>query len=128
MEVLGLIKRKGDKVRLVRSTRTPFKEVMAFEVKVADWRHGLYQATHYRAFANKVALALPSRKAEVVAQQKEIFKLFGIGLVGIERSGVLKWYIRPVSRKPASPSRMLLGYVEILKRRQARALRATGMT
>ena len=126
LEALGLIRRKGDKARLVRSTRTPFKEVMAFEVKVADWRHGLYQATHYRAFANKVALALPRKKAEAVAQQKDIFKLFGIGLVGIERPGILKWYIRPVRRNPVSPSRMLLGYVEILKRPQARALRANG--
>jgi DNA-binding transcriptional ArsR family regulator len=122
LEKLAMIRVRKGKVRLLKAIRTPFRDVSAFEVKVTDWRHGLYQATHYRAFANRIALALPDKKAKTVVAHKEVFRLFGVGLVGIERGSALRWYIKPISRRPSSPSRTLFGVFEILKRSEARFL------
>lgn len=119
---LDLVQTRGDWARLTRSVQTPFSDVAAFEVKVSDWRHGLYQATHYRNFANRIALALPDKKAQTISAHKGLFKLYGIGLVGIARNAAINWYIKPVPRKPASPGKCLFGVVQIL-RQQTRAWR-----
>jgi DNA-binding Lrp family transcriptional regulator len=126
LEGLGLVRRKGSQARLMRSTKTSFLDLVAFEVKVSDWRHGLYQATHYRSFANRVALALPNAKARAVSAHKETFRRFGIGLAGVQSPASIKWYVRPARRQPSSVSRRLLGSVQILKRRESRALQAHG--
>lgn len=126
LEKLGIVKRKGVEARLLRSTKTPFMDVTAFEVKVSDWRHGLYQATHYRSFANRVAVALPDAKAKSVAIHKETFRLFGIGLVGIGGRASMTWYVKPARRQPTSASRVLLGFVQLLKRKEAKVLRVHG--
>jgi hypothetical protein len=123
LQKLGLVRLDGATAMLLRSTKTPFLDVTAFEVKTSDWRHGLYQATHYRSFANRAAVALPDAKAKAVAIHKDTFRLFGIGLVGLESTGSMKWYIKATRRQPSSPSRMLLGFVQILKRREAKVLR-----
>jgi hypothetical protein len=126
LEKLGLVKRKGVEARLLRSTKTPFMDVTAFEIKVADWRHGLYQATHYRSFANRVVVALPDAKAKSVAVHKGTFRQFGIGLVGINGTASMTWYVKPARRQPTSPSRVLLGFVQLLKRKEAKVLRVHG--
>lgn len=126
LERIGLVRRKDDSARLLRSTKSPFVDVMAFEVKVSDWRHGLYQATHYRSFAHRSVVALPDEKARAVAIHKDTFRRFGIGLVGIKSPRSMRWYIKPMRRKPASTSRALLSLFQILKRRQSRALRQHG--
>lgn len=123
---LGLVRLDGATALLLRSTKTPFLDVTAFEVKTSDWRHGLYQATHYRSFANRAAVALPDAKAKAVAIHKEVFQLFGIGLVGLGPTGSMKWYIKAVRRQPSSPSRVLLGFVQILKSKEAKVLRVLG--
>lgn len=126
LEKIGVVRLKGADATLVRSTKTPFTDVTAFEVKVSDWRHGLYQATHYRSFANRVAVALPDAKAKLVAIHREIFRLYGIGLVGINGETSLTWYAKPSRRQPTSASRVLLGFVQLLKRKEAKVLRVHG--
>ena len=123
LESMGVVRTKGSRARLLHSTKSPFLKVTAFEVKTSDWKHGLYQATHYRTFAHRVAVALPNAKARAVSVHKDRFRLFGIGLAGIQSPASLKWYVKPASRTPTSRSRMLLGFVEILKRRESRVLR-----
>lgn len=111
------------KIRLTSAAKSPFKEVTAFEVKTKDWRRGLYQATHYKVFANRVALALPEEKARnVAAGHSEVFKKFGVGLLGLSPDS-FTFHIRPKKREPISPSRALMGAVELLKRREAKFLR-----
>ncbi len=122
---LRLIKVKEGSVMLLTPTKTLFKHVDAFEVKVADWRHGLYQATHYRSFANRVSVALPDKKAKSVSKNLKPFRTFGVGLVGV-KSDSLKWYVKPVRRPASSQSKSLFGVVQILRTRQAKALRKFG--
>jgi hypothetical protein len=122
LERLGLAKLRKESVMLLTAARTHFKHVDAFEVKVTDWRHGLYQATHYRSFANRVTVALPDKKAKAVARNRKPFQTFGVGLVGVTANS-LKWYIKPVRRPASSQGKSLFGAVQILRTRQARALR-----
>jgi DNA-binding transcriptional ArsR family regulator len=126
LERLRLAKLKDDSAMLLTPAKVHFKEVDAFEVKVADWRHGLYQATHYRSFANRVSVALPDKKAQAVAKNTKPFQTFGVGLVGVRRDS-LKWYLRPVRRPALSQSKSLFGVVQILRTRQAKALRKFGI-
>lgn len=126
LERLGTVRRRGDSARLLRSTKTPFLDVAAFEVKVSDWRHGIYQAAHYRSFANRVSVALPNAKARAIAIHKDAFRLFGIGLVGIESPSSINWYIKPARRQPSSASRMILSVVQILKRKESKVLQVHG--
>jgi hypothetical protein len=123
LETAGLVRCKGSSARLLRPTKSPFFDVAAFEVKVSDWRHALYQATHYRAFAHRSSVALPDAKARSVAIHKETFRRFGIGLLGIKAPSTINWYVKPVRRLPFSTSRILLSSVQILKRRESRVLR-----
>ena len=123
LERLQIAKFRDDSVMLLRSTKTHFSQVDAYEVKVSDWRHGIYQATHYRTFANRVAVALPDKKAKAVAQNKAPFLTFGVGLVGVGSEGSLKWYIKPTRRSAASASKSLFSIMQILRTKQARALR-----
>lgn len=123
LQRLGILRRTRDEVTPLRSTKVPFRDITAFEVKVADWQHGLYQATHYKAFANRVALVLPDDKARRVAKRgKLFFTMFGVGLVGIRAPGILHWYLRPRFRKPLSHAKALLGSFQILKTRAAKPL------
>ncbi len=126
LERLGIAKSTGTRVRLLKAITSPFSDITAYEIKVSDWKHGLYQATHYRAFANRVVLALPSKKAEAVASNKSVFRLFGIGLIGIESPSKLNWHIKPAKRKPISPSRALLGHVEIARKSGSKVLLTRG--
>ena len=126
LEKLGIAKRRGNTARLIRSTKIPFTEVTAFEVKVSDWRHGLYQATHYKSFANRVVLALPDAKAKLVASHKHAFRLFGVGLVGLSIADGITWYVKAARRTPSSASRTVLGILEILKSREAKFLHRHG--
>jgi hypothetical protein len=122
LERFGMAKLKDDSVMLLITAKTHFKHVDAYEVKVNDWRHGLYQATHYRSFANRVTVALPDKKAKAVAKNSQPFRTFGVGLVGVSPYS-LKWYVRPVKRPASSESKALYGVMQILKTQQAKALR-----
>ena len=123
IEALGIVHKTPGSVSLIRSKKAPFKEIAAFEVKISDWRQGLYQAMQYKAFANRAALILPAKKARSVANTNaDVFRVFGIGLAGIDHGSKLRWHVRPRRQKPRSESKALLGCFEILKRREAKAL------
>jgi hypothetical protein len=123
LEQLSLVKLRNESAMLLTPARSGFRHIDAFEVKVSDWRHGLYQATHYRSFANCVAVALPDKKAKMVAVNKKPFQTFGVGLVGVTPNSSLHWYIKPKRRPAASASKELFSLIQILRTSQAKALR-----
>jgi DNA-binding transcriptional ArsR family regulator len=109
-------------VRLTRRLPIQGSEIAAFEVKVSDWRHGLYQAIHYRTFANRSVVVLPDAIASRVAERhKWLFRTFGIGLAGIGAGRNLMWYVKPRFRLPTSRVKRLAALFELLKRPSFRA-------
>jgi hypothetical protein len=58
------------------------KEVIAIEAKLKDWKRGALQANRYKAFANKVFLAIPKETAHLV--DKEFLRKHNIGLISMD--------------------------------------------
>ena len=104
------------RVRIVHEVSPPFNEMVAFEVKVKDWKSGLRQARSYKSFANRTYLALPSMRANSVKKHLQVFRLFNVGLVGIGKGGGLQWFIRTRRSKPISPARNFYASVQLLKK------------
>lgn len=122
---LGFLRLSDDVVTLSHVPRLPLAEIAAYEVKVSDWRHGLYQAKNYRSFAHRVSLALPDLKAKTVLKNRKAFVQCGIGLAGISRNGI-RWYIRPRPRLPISRSRAFAVCFEVLRRARFRGVKRYG--
>ena len=71
---------------LRKSWRAVLPEVIAIEVKVADWRRALAQAARNRIFAHLSFVALPEQVA-VRVRREQIFSELGIGLLKVRADG-----------------------------------------
>ncbi len=107
---------KKGQVSVRHEVRPPFKEITAYEVKVKDWKSGIYQARNYKSFAHKVNVALPLNRAKLLKKRLEIFRRMRVGLLGISASGDLKWFLHPRRQKPISGARNFLAAISLLKR------------
>ena len=118
LQVVG----SGPKGRIIVShpIRPPFKQIEAFEVKVKDWKSGIYQARNYKSFANKVSVALPLSRATRLRGKLDQFRRMRVGLVGITPTGDVKWFLRPRYQKPISSARNFLASVRLLAETQTR--------
>lgn len=104
-----------DRVRILHAVSTPFSEMVAFEVKVKDWKSGLRQARSYKSFANRTYLALPIDRADSIKQHVDVFRRFNVGLLGIEKGGGLRWFAKTRRSSPISPARNFYASVQLLK-------------
>jgi hypothetical protein len=59
---------------------------VAIEVKIKDWKQGLYQAHRYNSFAEKSYLALYEKFTEGV--DIDLFKQYNVGLISFNESGM----------------------------------------
>ncbi len=59
---------------------------IAIEVKVKDWKQGLYQAWRYNAFAEKSYLALYRKHAKNV--DLELFRQYNVGLIIFDETSI----------------------------------------
>jgi hypothetical protein len=113
---LGILRvEKGARISIKHQIRTPFQEILAFEVKVKDWKSGIYQARNYKSFAHKVSVALPLNRARLLKKRMRDFRLMRVGLLGIAPSGELEWLLRPRRQKPISGPRNFLAAITLLK-------------
>jgi len=78
------------------------KELIAIEAKLHDWKKGLQQAIRYKAFANRVYLAVPSNIAKNA--QRALLEKHGVGLISFDpESGKKKVIVNAPIRKPNNP-------------------------
>lgn len=116
LEGLGVLQRKQDgRISIPHEIRPPFREIEAFEVKMKDWRSGIYQARNYKSFAHKVSVALPLRRAILLKHRLNDFRRMRVGLVGISPAGGLRWMLKPRRQKPISGARNFLAAVNLLR-------------
>lgn len=74
------------------------KEVIAVEAKLQDWRRGFIQANRYKAFADKVYLAMPEQYAHRV--NRELLKSKNIGLIVLKsNTKTMKEELEPMQNK-----------------------------
>ena len=78
------------------------KELIAIEAKLHDWKKGLQQAIRYKAFANRVYLAVPSNIAK--NPQRALLEKYGVGLISFDpKSGKKRVIVSAPARKPNNP-------------------------
>jgi DNA-binding transcriptional ArsR family regulator len=107
--------RQHDQVRMLREIRAPFREIVAYEVKVKDWKSGLRQALSYKSFANRTYLALPLDRADLVKKYHEVFRRFNVGLLGVGRGGKPTWFTTARKLRPISPARNIFASIQLLR-------------
>jgi hypothetical protein len=77
------------------------KEVVAVEAKLKDWKRGFYQANRYKAFADKVYVAIPPQAEHLV--NKKILRDFNVGLIVFDlETGTKREVIRAKTVSPAN--------------------------
>jgi DNA-binding transcriptional ArsR family regulator len=112
----GIVQSEAEgQIQVLHRVSPPFYELVAFEVKVKDWKSGLRQARNYRSFANRTYLALPLDRAEAVKKHREMFKRFKVGLVGIGKTGTVQWFVKPRRSTPISPAHNFYASILLLK-------------
>lgn len=118
LERLAIIEHSRNKlIRLNHPVRSPFKEIFAYEVKVKDWKSGLRQARSYRSFAHRAVLVLPLERLDSLRKQRQVFKRFNVGLLGVGKHGDLKWLYKPKKTEPISLPRTLIASVDLMRGR-----------
>ncbi len=76
-------------------------ELLAFEMKLKDWRRALSQAYRYSYFADQSIVVLPPETAQIASTHCERFELLGIGLWQFDAD---RGRIKPIhTPKPAGP-------------------------
>jgi len=85
--------------RLSPEWREILPEIATVEVKVANWRKAVEQASRNSIFAHKSFVAFPQNTAERV-RREEVFQKTGIGLLGISNDNEVQVIRRPVRRSP----------------------------
>lgn len=77
--------------------------VLAFEMKIKDWRGALQQAFRYSYFADQSIVVLPPATAHIASGFKDEFRILGIGLWSFDsKSGLIRTLIAPRRKKARS--------------------------
>jgi hypothetical protein len=75
------------------------KEIVAIEAKLKDWKRGFYQANRYKAFADRVYLAVPSTVIHLVDQQLLI--KHNVGLISLDiKTNIRKTILEAENQTP----------------------------
>jgi hypothetical protein len=79
------------------------ESLLAFEMKLRDWRKALGQAYRYRYFADAAYVVLPPEAAVIAKQHLEVFEKLGVGLWAFDQgSGNIRRIYSPRPRTPFS--------------------------
>jgi hypothetical protein len=85
--------------------------LLAFEMKLLDWRKALHQAYRYRYYADLAIVVLPQSAADRAVQSRCLFDALGVGLWTLDTStGIISKHVTAVPRK---------GPLSVTKRNQA---------
>ena len=107
LERYGYVKCINDKYYVKVNGWLPIaNEMIAIEAKMTDWRRGVLQANRYKAFANRVYLAIPSGKSHLV--DIPYLRNHNIGLIVVDTEHRSKWFAVGCSPETPFASRPLM--------------------
>jgi hypothetical protein len=90
-------------------------DLVAFELKLENWRRALYQVLRYQVFARETYVVLPTSTVHRAVEKIELFNVFGVGLLSIDADdGTIRCLLRSTNRKPASRFHYLFGLGKFL--------------
>lgn len=77
----------------------PNIEFMSFELKLKNWKNAIIQANKNKNFSSSSYIAVPMDLAmKLESKEKDIFKLYNVGLIGIDLNGY-KVFFKPKIEK-----------------------------
>ena len=76
----------------------------AFEMKLRNWKRALTQAYRYKSFSDYSYVMLDNSNIQPALKNIELFRRSNIGLLGIDGSGAIKTYHKPLLAKPYEKS------------------------
>lgn len=77
-------------------------ELIAFELKLKDWKQAIKQAFRYKSFSNISYVVIPTVSINVAFKNVELFKKYNIGLAGFNSSKEFEILFKPTSETPYS--------------------------
>ena len=89
-------------------------QIVAYEVKLSNWRRALHQAVDYRSFAHSSWVVMPKAGAGRAEAAETVFKNNGVGLISIGDSDLPQIEIRAKNRKTTASRRLYLMGVGII--------------
>jgi hypothetical protein len=102
--------------RLLRPVRESDVELWAYELKLRDWRHGLYQAVQYRAFAHRVSVVVPNDATRLVVARLAQFRSLNVGVLTFDaHSGQIRSLVRPRRAAPGSLSHYIFALAAFIR-------------
>jgi hypothetical protein len=94
---------EGSAVQYRAPRRVRAESLLAFEMKLRDWRKALGQAYRYRYFADAAYVVLPPGAVAVAREHLDIFRKMGVGLWSFDRqSEVIRKIYTPRRGTPLS--------------------------
>lgn len=76
--------------------------IVAFELKLTDWKRAVKQAFRYKSFSNAAYVVLPSSSATSALNNLDFFQKYDIGLAKFNSDKVLEIVFKPKGKKPYS--------------------------
>lgn len=98
---IGRIKKSRNSMQTFQITpiaTPPFKQVVAIEAKLRDWRRALVQAYRYIQFANESWVLIDNGTSSSALRHQELFQTYGVGLASFTTSGELFIHVPAVNR------------------------------
>lgn len=77
-------------------------ELIAFELKLKNWKQAIKQAFRYKSFSNLSYVVIPSVSVDVAFKNIELFKKYNIGLAGFNSLREFEILFKPTSEIPYS--------------------------
>ena len=92
----------------------PFKNNIAIEAKLKDWKRALKQAYRYKWFAEYSFVVIDEHYSKKAIENIDVFKKYNVGLASISVDGNLIRYYSPVSEIPYDMKMKILFSEKIL--------------
>jgi hypothetical protein len=77
-------------------------ELIAFELKLKNWKQAIKQAFRYKSFSNLSYVVIPSVSVDPAFKNIELFKKYNIGLAGFNSLREFEILFKPTSEIPYS--------------------------
>lgn len=94
---------EGSAIEYRSRLRFSHESLLAFEMKLRDWRKALGQAYRYRYFADTACVVLPPETAAIAKQHLDVYKKLGVGLWSFNKhTEVIRRFYTPRRKTPLS--------------------------
>ncbi len=113
----GVVWGEESGVRLLFPIHENDIELWAYELKLKDWKRGLYQAFQYKPFAHSVAIVLPREAATPVMARLDRFRAYNVGVLIFDpETDDLRVLVRPKKSPPDSLSHYLFALAGFVRK------------